>query len=202
MSDSLQTSLTLIGRLCQAPTDQDAWDQFVVRYGKVLRHWCTHWGLQNADAEDVVQNILLELSRCIRNYEQRPTSRFRGWLKTVAHRAWYDYAVRCKERDKGSGDSAVLALLESAEAQESLSKYLDEECVREILDVAMERVRTRVEPVTWQSFALMTFDKLSGEQAAERLGVKPGSVFVARSRVRRLIEQEYRQMDEDGEDGA
>ncbi len=48
-------------------------------------------GLQDADAEDVAQEILLKLARKLRDFSYNPESSFRGWLKTVAHHAWRDF---------------------------------------------------------------------------------------------------------------
>ena len=57
------TSLTLLGRLRDAPNDPESWSQFVQRYGRVIEQWLRGWGLQEADAQDVKQNVLLALSK-------------------------------------------------------------------------------------------------------------------------------------------
>jgi hypothetical protein len=38
-SDS-RTSITLLGRLRQAPAEQAAWSEFVERYGRKIYGWC------------------------------------------------------------------------------------------------------------------------------------------------------------------
>jgi hypothetical protein len=53
-----ETSLTLLARLRDTPADQGAWGAFVARYGRKIYGWCRHWGLQEADAEDVTQVVL------------------------------------------------------------------------------------------------------------------------------------------------
>ena len=52
------TRVTLLARLRQDPTDQAAWDRFVEQYGRHIYRWCRQWKLQDADAEDVTQDIL------------------------------------------------------------------------------------------------------------------------------------------------
>jgi len=86
-----RTSPTLLGRLRNSPDDQAAWAEFVDRYGVVVYRWCRKWGLQDMDAEDVTQNVMLDLGRQMRQFEYRADGRFRGWLRTVAHRAWCDF---------------------------------------------------------------------------------------------------------------
>ena len=52
------TRVTLLARLRQDPTDQDAWDSFVERYGRHIYRWCRRWRLQDADAEDDLQPFI------------------------------------------------------------------------------------------------------------------------------------------------
>ena len=74
-----RTSASLLARLRAAPADQAAWAAFVDRYGRKVYGWCRHWGLQEADAEDVTQNVLIELARQMAKFEYRTSGSFRGW---------------------------------------------------------------------------------------------------------------------------
>src|SRR4051812_42811648 len=114
MSDAANptTSPTLLGRLARMPTDQGAWGEFVARYGPQIYGWCRRWGLQEADAQDVTQNILLELSRQMSRFRYNAAGSFRGWLKTIAHRTWCKFLDARRRPGVGSGDSAVAAMLE------------------------------------------------------------------------------------------
>jgi RNA polymerase sigma-70 factor (ECF subfamily) len=91
---------------------------------------------------------------------------------------------------RGSGDSAELEALRSAEARDDLVRRLEELYDLELLELAMERVRQRVEPHTWEAFRLLGLEGRPGEEVAERLGMKVGMVFVARSRVQKMIREE------------
>ncbi len=197
MSDpaDASTSPTLLGRLRHSPTDQAAWDAFAKRYGPSLRRWCRQWGLQDADAEDVVQSVLLELSRQMSGFEYDPAGSFRAWLKTVASRAWFRFLSARKRPGGGSGDSAVAALLENVAAGEDLVRRLEEESDRELLEAAMARVRLRVKPNTWEAFRLLALEERPGGEVAQRLGMKLGAVFMAKSNVRKMIEDEIRRLD-------
>jgi len=57
------TRLTLLDLLRQDPSDQAGWDEFVERYGRHIYRWCRQWKLQDADAKDVTQNILVKLTQ-------------------------------------------------------------------------------------------------------------------------------------------
>jgi DNA-directed RNA polymerase specialized sigma24 family protein len=59
---SSRTSVTLLGRLRRDPRDQTAWNEFVSRYRPKILEWCRRWRLQESDAQDVTQAVLLKLS--------------------------------------------------------------------------------------------------------------------------------------------
>jgi RNA polymerase sigma-70 factor (ECF subfamily) len=177
------------------PTDQEAWCEFVDRYGRKIFGWCRQWGLQEADARDVTQNVLAELARQMQRFRYDPAGRFRSWLKTLTHRAWCDFLGARRRVVAGSGDSAVLQLIDSVPAQDDLAAILEDEFDLELLERAMEQVRRRVQPHTWEAFRLMAIESLSGDEAAMRLGMKVGAVYVARSKVQKMIRQALELLD-------
>lgn len=190
------TSPSLLELLRQDPANQSAWTTFADRYGRLIHQWCGRWGLQQSDAEDVTQNVLLQVSRQMGRFEYDPNGSFRAWLKTVAYRAWCDFLEQCRRRnDRGSGDTAVLQMLNSVEARDGFLEQLDEEWNRELLQEAMQRVQSRVRPPTWEAFRLMTQENLSGQQTADRLGMKVGTVWVAKSKVQKMIYEEIQKLD-------
>src|SRR5438093_13499716 len=85
------TSASLLARLRHAPMDQAAWRQFVQRYGGQIYGWCRHWRLQEADALDVTQDVLLKLAAKMCSFSYDSSRSFRGWLRTLAHHAWRDF---------------------------------------------------------------------------------------------------------------
>jgi RNA polymerase sigma-70 factor (ECF subfamily) len=193
-----RTSPSLLGRLRQSPTDQAAWEEFVERYGPRIYGWCRHWGLQDADAEDVAQDVLVRLAEKMRTFHYDPAGSFRGWLKTLAHHAWYDFVRRRQRAGCGSGDTAVLDRLQSVEAREDLVQRLGEEFDRELLDEAQARVRLHVSARVWDAFRLLALEGWSGARAAAWLNMSVAAAFVARSKVQRLIRQEVRRLEGQG----
>ena len=92
-----QTSTTLLGRLRHEPADQAAWGQFVERYGPLVYAWCRQWRLQEADAEDVTQAVLVRLSARMRTFTYDPAKSFRAYLMTLARYAWCDFLETSKQ---------------------------------------------------------------------------------------------------------
>jgi RNA polymerase sigma-70 factor (ECF subfamily) len=192
---SPSTSTTLLGRLRQDPADQAAWAEFVRRYGPQVYRWCRRWRLQEADAEDVTQAVLVRLTERMRTFAYDPARSFRAYLRAVARYAWCDFLEARKQPGAGVGGSDVRALLETVEAGEDLVRRLDEQFDQEVLAEAQARVQQRVEPHTWEAFRLTALEGLSGAAAAARLGLKVATVYKAKSKVQQMLHEEVARLD-------
>ena len=190
------TSTTLLRRLRQDPADQAAWVEFVRRYGPEVYRWCRHWRLQEADAEDVTQAVLVRLSARMRTFAHDPARSFRAYVRTLARYAWCDFLETSKQPGAGDGGSDVLRLLETVEAGDDLVRRLDEQLDQEVLAEAQARVQQRVEPHTWEAFRLTALEELSGAEAAARLGLKVATVYKAKSKVQQMLQEEVARLDQ------
>jgi RNA polymerase sigma-70 factor (ECF subfamily) len=188
------TRLTLLARLRQDPTNQAAWDEFVERYGRHIYRWCRQWKLQDADAEDVTQDILLKLARKLRDFAYDPSGSFRSWLKTVAHHAWRDF-VDGQRRGQASGSDQIRELLETVEAREDLIQKLEEAFDHELLEAAKVQVRLRVAPHTWEAFRLAALDGLPVAEVAAKVHMQVAMVYVAKSKVQKMLQEEIRNLE-------
>jgi RNA polymerase sigma factor (sigma-70 family) len=181
-----QTSSTLFDRL----RNGQAWPEFVDRYGPRIYQWCHNRGLQDADAQDVTQDILLKLVEKMRTFRYDRNGSFRGWLYTVTNNAVSDLQEHLKKPGRqASGSSDAQKLLENVEAREDLIKHLEEEFDRELLHWAMDQAKLRVKSATWQAFELMAVKGLSGKEAAEKLNIGVAAVYVYHGRVTALIQK-------------
>jgi RNA polymerase sigma-70 factor (ECF subfamily) len=193
--DPLKTSLTLLGRLRRDPKDQAAWSDFVARYGSRILKCCREWRLQESDAQDVTQNVLLTLNGLMARFVYDPSGSFRGWLRTLTHHAWRDLADERRRWLLGVGDPSMMELLASLQAGDDLVEQLNAEFRREVMDRAMERVRRRVSEWTWDAFRLTALEGLSGSAAAGRLEMKVARVYGAKSEVKEMIREETRKLE-------
>jgi RNA polymerase sigma-70 factor (ECF subfamily) len=190
------TPVSLLSRLCRDPNNPGAWEEFVQHYGPKVLLWCRHWGLQQADAEDVAQDVLLKVARKMQTFRYDPARSFRAWLKTLAHGAWCDWLERRSRQAQGSGDSRVLELLQTTAARDDLVCKLEEGYDAELLEAAGVRVRLRVGPRSWEAFRLLAFEGKSGAEVAAQLGMTVGAVFMAKSRVQKMLREEILKLEE------
>jgi RNA polymerase sigma-70 factor (ECF subfamily) len=193
-SPESQTGSTLLV-LLRDPDSPQAWKAFVRRYTPKLLAWCRRWHLQPADAQDVTQEVLYRLAGQLRCFAYDPVKgHFRSWLKTLARHAWSDLRDSRRRAGWGSGDPQVQRLLEEQENPDELAEELDREFLREVYEEAQARVQLRVGRTTWQAFRLLALEGKSGAEAAARLKMKVAAVYVAKSRVQRMLREEVHKL--------
>ena len=192
------TRVTLLGRLRAAPDDPAAWSEFVAWYGGKIYAWCRAWGLQEADAQDVTQEVFLNLSVRMHDFRYDPSGSFRAWLKTLTHHAWQDYLER--QRKAGAGERERIGHGapggRRGPGRPGVAGW-PRPSIRKLLKEAAARVRLRVEPRTWDAFHLLAIEGRSGAEVAQRLRMKVATVFVARSKVQRMLREEISRLDRD-----
>jgi len=184
----------LLRKLGESPADRTAWEAFAMRYGPAVFQWCRQWGLQEADADDVTQAVLLKLVEHMNVFQYDPSKSFRAWLKTVSYHAWTKW--RASRQNLAVGTEDIHAALQSLEAKEDLLSRLEKEYDAELMTLAMMRVSQRVEAQTWEVFRLLALDGLPGAEVGRRLSIKVATAYVARSKVQRMIREEMRAFEE------
>jgi len=194
-SDDSKTSASLLFRVSLQPPDETAWREFVDRYGPRVAKWCRARGLQNADAEDVCQSVLTTLAARLRRFDYDRSRSFRGFLRKVTNDAVND-ALAARRRLVSTGDRENLEILASLEAREDLYRRLEQEFDTELLMAAKQLVSQRVKPHTWEAYRLTTDEGLSGAEAAQRLGMKVGTVYQAKNSVMAMLREEVRKLED------
>src|SRR5262245_49975988 len=81
------TSETLLKRLRQ-PTDQQAWQRFVLLYTPLLFYWARRMGLSQDEAADLVQEVLTLLVQKLPDFHYDRHKNFRNWLHTLTVNKW------------------------------------------------------------------------------------------------------------------
>jgi DNA-directed RNA polymerase specialized sigma24 family protein len=109
----------------------------------------------------------------------------------VTKHAWCDF-LAARKQDPGRTAGPLDAIADSADAQSDLERQLEDAFEAELLELAMHRVKNRVNPATWQAFQLTAVEGLAGADAAQNLQIPVAHVFVAKNRVQKMLQEEAR----------
>ena len=197
-SDDTSTDVSMLMHLASG-NHEEAWQQFLDRYIKLLMGWCRYWKVEPADVDEVVQETVLAVVKGFKNFQRQGDGSFRAWLKTIARNCWMRVAQN-RQRAMGVKPANVSAqsFVEWATnplAENHLLQLFDEWATRELLDLACDRARQRADERTWQIYHQATFEDLSVEQVADRLKISVKQVYDGIFRVRRMIRQEMDYLD-------
>jgi RNA polymerase sigma factor (sigma-70 family) len=180
----------------RSPANREAWDQFALIYRPVIYRLARQRGLQDADAQDLAQQVLMAVASAIGSYEKSNESvRFRHWLRRVARNAIVN-ALSRRPQDRAAGGSSVQELLlEQPSVDRQSDAEIELEYRRELYLRAAKMVRGDIEPETWRAFELTVIEGRSIDAAAGQLDKPVGTIYAARSRIMRRLREAVRELE-------
>lgn len=176
-------------------TNHVAWQEFMRLYGPVVYGFARKRGLQDADAADLMQDVMRSVSTSIGRLDyDRNQGAFRGWLFTITRNKVFNFLSARRIRPQGSGDTTTNRLLDAQPDASDGADVWEVEYQRRLAALAMERVKSEFQENTWQAFWLTAVDGTSAADAAKRIGMSPGAIYVAKSRVLARLKEEVETM--------
>jgi RNA polymerase sigma factor (sigma-70 family) len=195
MAEAPLTRITLLARIKNAD-DIEAWGEFAKLYGPVVYGFARKRGLQDADAADVVQDVLRSVARNAERLEYDPTrGTFRGWLYTISRNKIYNFLTANKRRARGVGDATSQERLEAiADPDDDADHQWEVEYQRRLSAKAMDRIKHEFQPNTWRAFWGTAVEGRNATDVGEQLKLSAGAVYVAKSRVLARLRDEVQQL--------
>ena len=204
-----ETSLSLLNRLRRSP-ESESWDRLVKLYAPLIRAWLRKYDVQDSDADDLVQEVLLAVSKDLRKFEHggQPGA-FRGWLKAILvnrlrkfwrgrdRRAWLKGILvnrlrnfwRARDRRRESPDiDERLAKLENPTSE--LSQLWNEEHDQYVLRQLLKMAKPHFAPNTWTAFSRVTLMGDKPREVASDMQISLNAVVTAKYRVLSKLRQE------------
>ncbi|MHB1426964.1 MAG: RNA polymerase sigma factor [Gemmataceae bacterium] len=194
MDEPPLTRDSLILRL-RDPADAVAWREFVGLYEPLVYHLACRKGLQDADARDLCQEVLVAVARAVHRWDPDPLrGSFRGWLSRITRNLLVNFLTRQHE-PRGSGGSSVQELLEAQpSADPSATALFEAEYRRRVFRWAADEIQGEFTPSTWQAFWFTAIGGRPPKEAASELGLTVGAVYIARSRVLSRLRQRIEEL--------
>lgn len=196
MNDESATRLSLLLRVRDL-TDEGAWRDFVECYAPRVYQWCCRLGLQEADAADVAQSVLLKLVSGLQSFEYLPQrGRFRGWLKTVTRHVVCDLERQSRSRGWDCFAESSGVVDRGPSPADQLHAELEAAHQAELLRTATVNVQPRFSKVNWRAYELTCQDGLAAPEVARQLGMTIAEVYVAKSRILKSLRAEVQRLEE------
>lgn len=172
----------------QNPANREAWEQFTAIYRPVIFRLARTRGMQDADADDLAQQVLLAVARAIPDWQSnKPQSRFRHWLHRITKNAILNALTR-GPKDPAVGGSGFMNLIHGVSKPDNIELQLELEYRRQVYRQAAEIVRDAVQEQTWRVFVMTIIEGQSTESVARQMSTTIGNVHAIRSRVMRRLQ--------------
>jgi RNA polymerase sigma factor (sigma-70 family) len=187
------TSPSLLRRI-RDPQDSGSWQVFVQTYGPLVYAYCRRSRLEENDAADVSQEVLMRVSNALKSFEYDPEKgRFRYWLGRIVLN---EISRFFKSKGKRQSIDANLA---SGPGMDGIAgeEHWNEHFQTAILDSALKRIESEFEPETWKAFEAAWLQDLPSNEVAQRLSIQVEKVYVAKSRVLKRLKEELLLLCED-----
>jgi RNA polymerase sigma-70 factor (ECF subfamily) len=196
----MATRSSLLARL-KDWSQQTAWRQFDQDYTPLIRNFARKAGLTDSEASEVAQETLIAVAKKIEDFQHAGNrGSFRAWLYQQARwRIADQFRARAKAKPPGqrvptefenSEEGIPVSLDGSAVQSDSTFERLwDLEWEQHVRQSALARVKRQVSPRQYQLFELHVQQGLSVAQTAHAAGATVAAVYMAKSRVARLVKK-------------
>ena len=197
MDDTPTTRPSLLVRL-RNHQDQQSWEEFYGIYQPLVFRMARKQGLQEADASELTQEVFIAVASAIERWDPNPQrGSFRGWLFRIARNLMINWLAYRRRHPTGTGGSNIQKLLaEQPDANPEDSAVFDQEYRRQAFAWAAEEIRPEFHVSTWAAFWLTSVENQSAAEAAKKLEITPGAVYIARSRVMARLRQKIETLEE------
>jgi RNA polymerase sigma factor (sigma-70 family) len=191
MDAAPSTRYSLLVRI-QDPRNHAAWAEFVAIYEPLVYRLARSRGLQDADARDLCQEVFRAVAGAAHRWTPDPErGTFRGWLFRIAKNLTVNSLRHQQRHARASGDSDVRRLLDIQPDLhgEEHDDELNTEYRRNLFQIAAQSIERDFAPTTWQAFWQTAVLSREVAPVAAELGLSPGAVYIARSRVLARLRQ-------------
>ncbi len=171
--------------------DTDAFDRITLLHKGLVYHWCRTKGLVPEDAEDVVQQVFLTVFRSLHQFSRdKPGGGFRKWLRMITQSKIIDHFRRDRHREKALGGDEQLEVVDfDSHLLDGPGELKQEDAI--LYDQALRMMHSAFSEQDCRAFILVHVDGLAPRDAAQKLGMSVNSVYIANSRIRKRLRQEF-----------
>ncbi len=192
-SEFIPTRQSLLSRL-KDWNDQESWKVFFDTYWKLIFNAAIRAGLTQAEAQDVVQETVIAVSKNLPKFEYDPAKgSFKTWL--MRQTRWCIIAQFRKRMpikkslNRTATDTETIDRVPDPRVP-ALDALWDEEWEKNLLDAALNRVKAKVDGKHFQIFDLCLRKNWPVSKVASDLHITTARVYLIKHRVGALLKKE------------
>jgi len=199
----LRTRATLLGRLKDLQ-DQSSWRQFFDTYWGLIYGVARQAGLSDAEAQDVVQEVMSEVAGHMPTFQYDPRrGSFKSWLLTKTR--WRIIDQRRKRPPVGNSETvtrtggtttiSIDRLIDPASI--SIDAIWEAEWEKSVLNAALARVKEKIDPEKFQIFDFYVKKEWPAEKVATTFGTSVDQVYLIKHRVTEILKEEVKRLEKE-----
>ena len=195
--DSLPTRASLLLRL-QDLDDHSSWIEFFDRYRRFIFGIALRMGLSRQDAEEVVQDTVISVSRGLPSFSYNPTKgSFKGWLMRVTQHKVVDQFRKLGRQVPTDGLPGETTAIAEAAVDQPFDAFWEAEWQHNLLQVATDQLRLAVSPRNFQIFDWTVRMGRTAEETAKAFGISTVLVRVTKFRVLHEFQRILRRLEKE-----
>ena len=200
----IPTRSSLLTRL-KDMDDREGWIDFFNTYGKMIYDVARKAGLNDTEAQEVVQETAISVARNIPEFRYDPAvCSFKTWLlQAIRWRILDERRRRQREErrraepDEGqTGESSLEQVPDPLAGR--VDEILEEEWKKNLLELGLARLKERVRPIQYQIFDLLVFQNWPAAEIGRKLRVNAAQVYVTKYRLSNLLRKEVQRLEAEG----
>lgn len=193
------TRATLLERVRNVH-DDESWQEFFDTYWKLIYAVALKMGLNETEAQEAVQETIIAVSKTIPEFKYDPDiGSFRSWLLTQARWKVHDLlrvrqkaAARFSAAPEATGTGT--ATIDRIPDPQETGAIWEAEWRQKMMELALERVKRRVNPRHYQIFDFYVLQGMAASQVQQTLRVNIAQIYLAKSRVQAELRRQLRQL--------
>ncbi|MBB02740.1 MAG: hypothetical protein CMJ47_08850 [Planctomyces sp.] len=196
--DPFVTSMTMLNGAKEGSAA--AWQELVERYRPWIVRQCIRSGLSRDDAENISQEVFIDLFQRISNFERSRQGSFRKWLSLISRSRMVDSIRVFAKRKEELADPQQMSQVTQADDTKTLSALAPTARTMERFEATMERLKKTFKERDIEILVRLATGTQSPKEIAEELGTSVNVVYLVKSRMMKQIKEaaeEFPEIDED-----
>jgi RNA polymerase sigma factor (sigma-70 family) len=196
VDEPLPTRASLLKAVKDA--DHPRWTEFHETYRGLVLGIARRAGLNDLEAEETIQDVLLAVAQKIPEFEYDPgKDSFKGWLLQITRWKIADQfrkrAGHAKRHSPSDDDATQLSNIPAT----PFENLWDAEWQHLRLTEALARVKRQVNPAHYAIYHLHVIDDKPAAEVCATLGVNRAQLYLAKHRINTALKKELRRLDKE-----